>query len=549
MAWMPGWAEVREVGGRLGANMDGDVADRLSASPQSERYLELINSSARELLDKYPQETVEAIMKKILEAERPHERPGLEDLSYYLYERLNTSVEDSFDEFSVHFRRFAKRFRATLDAILYAEGLKKEDIPLGSVAIKDYLIELKELPSRRLGELSFAYRKYGYASLSRQLEPLLRRHMDKTIARDDCKAILGIMNKLSGHPGYFKSMAPGQRLVEARPLLAAISALQLCPGREPEKADLLAALSILLFSVYPSQKLLKLLPIFKPSPDNDELLYDHCAIMALNYMLAGRLDLASEYNERAMSLAHDEEKRAYTHILESCIHLSRKDFERAAAALSRCSSITGDRRMRATARFYQGIVYYEMDRHGEAMECFRQSREGLDDELDIMSACNNIGACAMLLGDLEAAIREFEEVEHAGRYMTGNTAKSLMSVAYGCLGIIYLNMMEHGRAIGYLKKALRLDRDTHDSRGVANQLANIGLAHEASRDYRQALGYFKSALSVSFMCDYLEGTLFSFSRIERLMALEGRFEEAEAIGRELARKNPGLSYIVTFSLD
>jgi tetratricopeptide (TPR) repeat protein len=537
-----------EIGSRLGASIDSEEADRLSACSDSERYLELINSSTRELLDKYPQETVDSIINAILVsdfAERRHERPRMEELSHNVYERLNAGIDDSFDEFAIRFRRFARRFRVTLDAIISAEGLKKEDISLDSPAIKDYLIELKELPGRRLGELSFTHRGYGCASLSRQLRSLLDRHMDRTIARDDCKAILDIMNKVAGHPGYFRSMAAGQRLIEARPLFAAISGLRLCPGREPEKADLLAALSILLFNVYPSQKLLRLLSIFKPSPQNDELLYDYYAIIALNYMLSGRLDLASEYNERAMSYARDEEKRTYALILESCIHLSRKDFDRAVAALSRCSSMAGDRRMQATARFYLGIVYYEMGRHGEAMECFRRSREGLDDELDLMSVGNNIGACAMLQGDLESAIREFEGVEHAGRYMTGNTAKSLMSVAYGCLGIIYLNMMEHDRAIGYLKKALRLDRDTHDSRGVANHLANIGLAHEARREYNLALEYFKSALSVSFMCDYVEGTLFSFSRIERLMALLGRFEEAEAIRQEMARRNPGLSYILS----
>ncbi|MDI6897254.1 tetratricopeptide repeat protein [Methanocella conradii] len=548
---MLGWAAIKELGGRLGATIDGDMADKLSSSQDGERSLELINSSMKALNDRYPPEIVDAIMKAVMEADLSGKPAGwrqIESLSRDVFERLstnNTFAGEPFDEFYIRFKRFARWFRAALEAVISLHGLKKEDIALDNPAIKDYLIELKELPSRRLGELSFAYRRHGYDTLSHQIQALLDKYMDSVITRDNCRAIVNIMNKVAGHPGYFKAMGAEQKLIEIKPLLLALSGLQLYSGKEPEKADLLAALSILLFNVFPSQKLLKLMSRFEPSPKNDELLYDHCAIIAMNYMLLGRLDLAAKYNERALSYAHDEEKRAYALILESCIHLSRKDFDKAIAALSRCSSVAGDKRMRATAQFYLGIVYYETDRLEEAMECFRLSRDGLEDELDAMSACNNIGTCAMLQGDLKAAIREFEGVEYIGRYMTGNTAKSLMSVAYGNLGIIYLNMMEYDRAIGYLKKALKLDKDTHDNKGVANHLANIGLALEARREYKLALEHFKSALNISFMCDYLEGALFSFSRIERLMALEGRFEDAEALKQEMARRNPGISRMLS----
>jgi len=258
-------------------------------------------------------------------------------------------------------------------------------------------------------------------------------------------------------------------------------------------------------------------------------------------MLAGKLDKAVAYNEQALEHAGDEERRAYTHILDSCIQLNRRDFDAAVNALCRCSAMARDKRMSATAQFYLGIVYYEMGRVAAASECFQQAAAGLDDELDSMNAYNNIGTCAMVRGDLPAALKSFEHVEHVSQYMSSNTAKLLKSVAHGNLGIIHLNLMDYDLAMGYFKETLRLDRDTHNKKGVANQLGNIGLALKLKKEYRPALDYFRSSLNVAFINDYAEGALFSFSQIEQLMALEGRYGEAESLKQDMIRQNPDIA--------
>ena len=125
--------------------------------------------------------------------------------------------------------------------------------------------------------------------------------------------------------------------------------------------------------------------------------------------------------------------------------------------------------------------------------------------------------------------------------MTGNSAKALKSVACGCRGLIYLHKTDHGRAIERFKEALRLDREIHDKKGMANQLGNIGLAQKANKEYGAALEYFKSALNVSFLDDYLEGALFSLRQIEQVMALEGRYDDAEKFRRDMLRRNPGVA--------
>jgi tetratricopeptide (TPR) repeat protein len=546
------WDAVKELGAYLGQGIDDALINRLSSSPDSGRTLELICRSTSVFSEIYPPDKVDLIVRAIFETDFSRlQGDGREEaLSRDVFRRLSGSLElkagegaheDAFANFDVFFQRSIRWFKAALKAVMSVQGLKKDEVSLENPGIMHYLAELRELPCRRLGELSFSNRMHGSATLSRNVEALLKKYEDKVIPADNCRSIMEIMNKVSGFPGYYKAMDSGQKLVVMRPLLLAISELQLDPGKEPEKADLQSALSILLFNVFPSVKLLKFVTRFKPDPENYELSYEYYAILSMNHMLGGRLDEAAACNEKALEYAVDEEKRSYTHILDSCIWLHRKDFNAAVSALSRCSSLTKDTRMRAIALFYLGIVYYEMGSVAAAHECFEKSRPGMGDELDSMNVCNNIGTCAMVQGDLEAAARAFEHVERVSKYMSSNTAKRLKSVAYGNLGIIRLSMASYELAMECFKEALRLDRDTHNKKGLANQLGNIGLALKLKGDYKLALEYFKSSLNVSFIGDYAEGVLFSFSQIEQLMALEGRYGEAESLKQDMIRQNPDIA--------
>ncbi|BAI62087.1 conserved hypothetical protein [Methanocella paludicola SANAE] len=530
---------------RLGAYLGHDINDALVECPGS---LDIICRSLGAFEKKYPRETSAHLARLIFKADLsklPREGEPEETLACEVFNRLNPAGGgEAYVEFCLDFKRFIRWFKAAVDAVHYVHGLRKEGICLDRPGVKDYVSELKELPCRRLGELDFSYRIHGYAAISRYIEALLGRYEDKAISGDNCRSIMGIMNKVSSHPGYFKAMGPEQKLVETRPILIAISDLQRYPENEPGKADLLSSLGILLFNVFPTPKLLKFIARLQPSPGNDALQYDYNSILAMNFMLAGRLDEATAYNKNALEHAGDEEKRAYTHILDCCISLKRGETEEAVNALYRCSALIKDRRMKSTALFYMGIIYYEMGKVPDALESFQLARAGLEDELDIMNACNDIGTCAMLLGDYKAAAAELENVEHIGRYMSSNTARALLAVARGNLGLIHLSMAKHDRAVEHFKEALRLSRDAHNKKGIADQLGNIGLALKAKRDYDTALIYFKSALNVSSTEGYFEGALFSFAQIEQLKALEGRYEEAEDFQQEMARRNPDIAKLL-----
>jgi tetratricopeptide (TPR) repeat protein len=532
------WDGVKRLGTYLGCDID----DGLTECPGS---LDIICRSLGAFDKKYSRETCARLARLIFKtglSKFPGEEEREETLARETFNRLHLAGgEEAYIEFGLDFKRFIRWFKTAVDAVHYLHGLRKEIVCLERPGVKDYVSELKELPCRRLGELNFSNRTPGYAAVSKYIEALLGRYKDKPISGDNCRSIMGVMNKVSGYPGYFKAMSAEQKLIETRPILIAISDLQLHPDNDPGKADLLSALGILLFNVFPAPKLLKFITRLQPSAGNDALQYDYNAILAMNFMLAGRLDEAASHNKKALEHAVDEEKRAYTHILECCIRLNRGEMEEAVNALYRCSALIKDRRIKSTALFYMGIIHYEMGKVPDAFESFRLARAGLEDELDIMNACNDIGTCAMLLGDFKVAATEFENVEYIGRYMSSNTARSLLSVACGNLGLICLTTSKYDRAIEYFKEALRLSRDIHNKKGIADQLGNIGLGLKAKHDYDSALIYFKSALNVSSTEGYLEGALFSFSRIEQLKALEGRYEEAEEFQQEMARRNPDIA--------
>lgn len=543
------WDAVKELGAFLGQGIDDGLVEKLSSGPDSGKSLDVICRSLGVLAEAYPPDIADLISNAIFETDFSRLPAGdrEEALAKDVFCRISGLIagegayDTAFKEFEVSFRRAIRWFKSALAAVMSARGLKKEEISLDSPGIKRYLSELRDLPCRRLGELSFAHRMPGGTAMARTIESLLKKYEGKAIPGEYCRSIMEVMGRISSFPGYYRTMDARQKLAEARPVLLAISGLQMEPGKEPAKASLLSALGILLFNVFPSAKLLKLVRRLKPDPADDGLSYEYFAILAMSHMLAGQLDEAAFYNGKALEHAMDEEKRAYAHILESCIRLYRRDFEAAISALYRCSSMARDKRMRAVAQFYLGIIYYEAGSIAAARECFERSCGGLDDELDSMNVYNNIGACAMVQGDLTAAIKAFERVEHLSKYMSSNTAKLLKSVAFGNLGIIYFNMASYDLAVGYFTEALKLDRDIHNKKGMADQLGNIGLALKLKEEYKLALEYFRSSLNISFAGDYAEGALFSLSQIEQLLAMEGRYGEAERLKRDIIRQNPDIA--------
>lgn len=551
---MSEWDNVKELGACIGLVMDDRTITKISCHPKNQDFLKVIKTSAvRVFKGKYPPDMVNMLVSIIFDSDisgcaNEDGRNAIEQLSRDVFRTftVRAGLKDdsvSFEGFNMLFQEFIERFRIALKGVMFTLGMRKEIINLENTGIKDCIDEFKELPCRKFGELSFGSicKMRPPTSLSIYVESLVKRYNKMVLPEEVSEKILDIMDKMANYPNYFKLMDTQRKFLEVRPILMAISELQLYPGSEREKTDLLTALSIMLFNIFPSPRLIRFISRFEPSRNNQFLLYEYNAILALNYLLMGDINKASEHNARAFEFAVDEEKRAYSCILSSCISISRHELKEAVDVLEGYYPMIKDRRIRSMMRFYMGIIYYENEDTSSALECFKEARTGIDDEIDLMNVCNNIGTCAMLRGDIKTAINAFEEVEELSRYMSSRASKFLRSVSLGHMGIIYLSMREFDMAMECYKKALRINKEIRNKKGIADQLGNIGLTYKSKQDYPTSLDYFKSMLNYSYSIDYLEGVLFAFSQIDQAMALQGRYEDAEAFRKDIIKKYPGIA--------
>ncbi len=157
---MDSWSIVKNLAVYLGLEIDDRMVSRLASSPGSEQFIKLIRASAYDVFGgKYQPDEVRSIIRAIVETDlrslnedRPSERRT--SLSKSVYERSIAASGGPFMEFDTVFQDFIRRFRSTLGGIMSVLGLANERISLDNTGIKDYLVELKELPCRRLGGLS-----------------------------------------------------------------------------------------------------------------------------------------------------------------------------------------------------------------------------------------------------------------------------------------------------------------------------------------------------------------------------------------------------------
>jgi tetratricopeptide (TPR) repeat protein len=324
-----------------------------------------------------------------------------------------------------------------------------------------------------------------------------------------------------------------------------ISSLRRTRRSDPRMADLQAILGMLLFNVFPSPAIVKYLTAHRPGSQNRFLQYEYNALLALNFLLMGKRAAAAVYCQRAYDAAPETDLKAYARMLEGCLALENRDYRGAAATLENALETADGRGIRSLVGFYLGIVRYEEGEIGRALNCFRDARISAEGEADAMAACNNMGTCYMVSGDLGRALRSFEEAIAMGTYSGRASVKLNRSVASGNSGIVYMSMREYELAREQFAKALRTSRETGNARGVADQLMNIGLAYKAMGEYAAAAHHFLSGLNYAYTIDYIEGVLYAREQISQVLALQGKHDEEDGIYRDIARRHPGIRKLLT----
>ncbi|HEY3273230.1 MAG TPA: tetratricopeptide repeat protein [Methanocella sp.] len=546
---MRSWHSLAALGFYLGMKDAVLLADHSASHPGAGKMSAAIAGAASCLAGEFTpgvlSDLPEALAATDFTGLAVQEGERLELLADDLYNRLALppfSRKDlpPFDVFDRHIRKYLHCCSVSLRATLYGMGIRKEIVSLENPAVRESVEEIRQLPCRACGQLASAGLTNSWsASLAPYVQSLLDRH-GRSIDHTRRTKILDILDHLSACPEYYRQVGRESKAEAVQALVSAISILRRGGDSDPGKADLLAAFGIMLFNIFPSPAIIKYLAIHRPGGGSRFLQYEYHAILAMNFFRMGKRALAAAYCQRAYDAALNVDLKAYALLLEGCIALDSRDYRKAAALLARALDTAERRSLRSLAGFYLGIVHYEAGEIGQALNCFRDAQISAEGEADAMAACNNMGTCYMVLGDLARALRSFEETISLGSYSGRASVKFHRSVASGNAGIVYLSMREHELAREQFAKALRIARETGNARGVADQLMNIGLTHKGTGDYAAAASHFISALNYAYTIDYLEGVLYAREQISQALALQGKHDEEEGIYRDIVRRHPGM---------
>jgi tetratricopeptide (TPR) repeat protein len=362
-----------------------------------------------------------------------------------------------------------------------------------------------------------------------------------TIGHDDGVRLSGLIGQMAAAPGMLRLLNQEKKGEEASRLYRIMRQVSRA-GPEPRRDDLMVSVGIILFNIAPSERLIYHLSRIKPSDASDHLQYQYHAILALNFLLMGHLDLASVHATGTLRHAGGRDRSAYTRILQGCIAIRQGDHDSAISFLSEGSKCWNGR-IRAMASFYKGSVYFEKGDFRQAIRCFESAGGHAGDAASQATVHSHIGACAVNLGDLDRAQREFEAMGRLTEKLKSEHKRRYGLIADSYMGIVSRARGQYDVAMCYYKRAMQACIMADDKEGIANLLGNMGLLHQYSGDHARAMQLFNVCLLYSERMGYWTGIEFSLRHMYRSLVSRGRKSEAAKLRHMYVAKYPELHAI------
>jgi tetratricopeptide (TPR) repeat protein len=407
--------------------------------------------------------------------------------------------------------------------------------------------QLMDTPCREFGELDLdeLSRMQVPEELSGYMTGLVQHFQVRgAITASDADHVAELIEKMASAPGYLRFLSKEKRYQEIVWLFGVVRDLQ-SSGFPPDTAmdDMKASLGLLLFNIRPSEKVASYLASVRPSGTSRALQYHYNVILALNHMITGRFHLASVHSSRALQMTSDKNMMAYVAILQGCIAIRQGDYDRAIALLNDASSRipAGRTRLRALIAFYCGVIFFEKREYANAIMCFESAGAAVTDPLDMVAVHNNIGSCAMYLGDVCRAEEEFLQMEKHACGLNSQLARKCQLSAHSYIGAISRALGDHITAIERYENALKLAIGSKDGKAVANQMGNLGTAYAKAGDHAKALHFLNSCLTYSERMGYWAGIRFAYWHICRTLMENGHRSEARKFSDTYASRYPELN--------
>ena len=208
----------------------------------------------------------------------------------------------------------------------------------------------------------------------------------------------------------------------------------------------------------------------------------------------------------------------------------------------------GDLRAKALIDLHIGRMFYIGNRRHEAVTLMKNAESivnELGDEDILIRAAEFLALFYYMQGRFQEAMEYFEtgfrsfETRH-GSHVTNPSAPIFYGYCAAYLGQFH-------KAIGNLDSAWRSARQTKNNAYAATLRASLGMILLLTKKEKEAASHIKSAIKESEACENIFGWYFAQGYMAYLYYLEGRFEAASRLLKEVAEKGKQSNIVYQFS--
>jgi CHAT domain-containing protein/tetratricopeptide (TPR) repeat protein len=181
------------------------------------------------------------------------------------------------------------------------------------------------------------------------------------------------------------------------------------------------------------------------------------------------------------------------------------------------------------ARFDEAVPYLQ-----KALEIARP----VDAQRSIAMSLGNLGLCYISLGDLDQAMRSYNDAEALSAKIGLRDVEPLWLTS---IGNIYMNRGDLDRAAAYQQRALTIARDVGNDTSAAMVLNNLALVSLRKGDLAAAQSYNDQALTIKRQLADLWSLVYSELNAAEIESRQHRYAQAEADYRVIIQQAPEAS--------
>jgi tetratricopeptide (TPR) repeat protein len=150
---------------------------------------------------------------------------------------------------------------------------------------------------------------------------------------------------------------------------------------------------------------------------------------------------------------------------------------------------------------------------------------------------NRVGQLQMRVGEVDAAIRSFEQVLAFGNQIAD---QELIAIATGNLGNVYHTRGDLDQTEAMYKQALAIDEALGRKEGMAARYGNLGIVYRTRGDLDQAEAMHKRALAINEALGRKEYMAANYGNLGIVYRSRGDLDHAEAMHRQALAINEAL---------